>query len=386
MKWSTCRVPMAGKRLLFVVNDPQSFLLFRLALALEAQKVGFEVSIATGPGVGAERIIRHGLPHYPLPMTSAGTRPLKDLQTLLAIGRLFRQLRPDLVHLVTTKPVIYGGLMARLTRVPAMVSAIAGLGFLFTRERRSLTRWLVERLYPLALHHPNSTVIVQNESDRAVLDGLGALPGGEAVLMPGSGVSLDEFVATPMPAGHPIVVLPGRMTSDKGVGEFVEAARQLQRRGVEARFVLVGDHKSENPSAIPQRTLERWVNEGVVEWWGHQPDMPSVMQQSTLVVLPSYREGMSKALLEGLATGRPIVTTHAPGCRETVEDGWNGLIVKPGDVDALALAIEALLNDPARCALMGQRGREKAEAEFDIQRVVDRHMGVYQALVAQDAA
>ncbi|MFM9816910.1 UNVERIFIED_CONTAM: glycosyltransferase family 4 protein [Spiribacter pallidus] len=371
---------MASKHLLLVANDPQSFLQFRLVVARQAREAGFEVSVATGPGAGAQRIRDQGLAFYRLPMAAAGNRPLADLYTMLYLGWLFWRLRPDLVHLVTTKPVIYGGLMARLTRVPAMVAAVAGLGYLFTRERQGLRRWLVERLYPLALHHPNSTVIVQNRADQDVLNSLGALPNGRAVLSPGSGVSLETFKAAPLPAGPATVLLAARMTWDKGVGEFVDAARQLQGEGVAARFVLVGDDNVPNPSAIPRATLNRWVDEGIVEWWGYQSDMPAVMRQSTLVVLPSYREGMAKALLEGLATGRPIITTDAPGCREAVDDGWNGLIVPPGDVAALASAIDALVKDPARCQLMGERSRQKAEAAFDVRRVIDIHLGVYREL------
>jgi glycosyltransferase involved in cell wall biosynthesis len=175
------------------------------------------------------------------------------------------------------------------------------------------------------------------------------------------------------------------MLWDKGVGEFVEAARQLRNRGVQARFVLVGDHGSQNPTAIPRETLEQWVQTGIVEWWGFQSDMPSVLKAAHVVVLPSYREGLSRALLEGLATGRPVITTDAPGCREVVDEGWNGLLVAPGEVDDLAIAMEALISDPARCALLGQRGRAKAEAEFGVARVVDAQLRVYRALIARDS-
>ena len=373
---------MAGKRLLFVVNDPQSFLSHRLALALEARQAGYEVRVATGPGDGAERIEAHGLTHDRLPLVPAGTHPLTECRALWAIARLFWRLRPDLVHLITIKPVLYGGLMARLLRVPGMVAGIAGLGYLFTRQRRGFTQWLVKQLYRVALRHPNSAVMLENAADGEVLQAMGALRPGQGVVVPGSGVALDEFVATPLADGVPVVLLPARMLWDKGVGEFVEAARQLHNRGVQARFVLVGDHSSQNPTAIPRETLEQCVQTGIVEWWGFQSDMPSVLKAAHVVVLPSYREGLSRALLEGLATGRPVITTDAPGCREVVDEGWNGLLVEPGEVDGLAIAMEALINDPARCALMGQRGRVKAEAEFGVARVVDAQLRVYRALIA----
>ncbi|MDZ7809389.1 MAG: glycosyltransferase family 4 protein [Arhodomonas sp.] len=290
-------------------------------------------------------------------------------------------MRPDLVHLVTIKPVLYGGLMARLLRVPAAVAAISGMGFLFTGGRRGPARRAAELLYRLALGHGNGRVMVQNTTDRDGLRAMGALRRGQEVLIPGSGVDLDRFRPVPLPDGEPLVVLPARMLWDKGVGEFVAAAVRLRDRGVAARFALVGAHNETNPAAVPLETLQQWRREGAVEWWGQQEDMPAVLGAASVVVLPSfYGEGVPKALLEALAAGRAVVTTDHPGCRDVVDDGVNGRLVPVRDAEGLADAIAGLLADRDRLEALGLAGRRMAEERFGVERVVAAHMAVYEAL------
>ncbi len=287
------------------------------------------------------------------------------------------------MHLVTIKPVLYGGLLARLLGVPGVVSAISGMGHLYADEQYRALRWGVERFYGAALGHPNGRVIVQNDRDRRDLLQIGALPKGRDIWMPGSGVDLSRFQPTPLPEGKPVVVLPARMVWDKGVGAFVEAARQLQRAGVEARFALVGPEDPESAHPVPRSTLQALQTEGAVEWWGFRDDMPQVLSAASLVALPStYREGMPKALQEAAASGRAIVTSDAPGCRDVVDPGVSGELVAPGNAEQLARRLGALLTDRHRLAQMGEQGRRKAEAEFGVDRVVAAHMDVYYALCA----
>lgn len=377
---------LASETLLFVVNDPAFFLSHRLPLGRAARDSGYEVIVATGPGDGVYTIQQEGMTHYPLPLTRSGTNPVGELRLLLAIGQLYRRIQPDIVHLVTIKPVLYGGIMARLSRVPGVVSAISGMGYLFTGDRSGPARRAAEMLYRLALGHSNSRVIVQNTTDRDALHDMGALKRDQDVLIPGSGVDLAVFRPVPLPEGEPLVVLPARMLWDKGVGEFVEAASLLRERGVNSRFALVGGHDESNPGAVPESTLKAWQQSGPVEWWGKQADMPGVLASASLVILPSYyREGVPKALLEALAAGRAVVTTDAPGCRDVIEEGRNGFLVPVRDAQALADVMEKILADPQRLQTMGEYGRAKAEREFGVDSVVEAHLQVYRALAEAES-
>jgi glycosyltransferase involved in cell wall biosynthesis len=225
-------------------------------------------------------------------------------------------------------------------------------------------------------------MIFQNEADRAEYVAAGIVPAGQAVLIPGSGVDLGEFRPVPVPEGLPIVMLPARLIYDKGIGEFVEAARLLRRGGVPARFVLVGARDPHNATGIAAATVQQWVTEGLVEWWGYRVDMASTLAEASIICLPSYREGMPKALLEAAAIGRAIVTTDTPGCRDCVEPGITGLLVPPREVTPLAAALELLLADPARRAAMGTAGRLLAERSFGLPLVIDRHLALYHSLLA----
>jgi glycosyltransferase involved in cell wall biosynthesis len=220
-------------------------------------------------------------------------------------------------------------------------------------------------------------VVLQNPDDQRELVSAGAVSPDRITLIRGSGVDLSEFLIAPEPAGPPVVVLPSRLVWDKGVREFVDAASELRRNGVRARFALVGDRDPDNPTSVPPGQLEAWQASGIVEWWGHRHDMPSVFAESHLVCLPSYREGLPKVLLEAAASGRPIVTTDVPGCREVVRHGENGLLVPARSVGPLAHALRELIADPARRARFGRRGREIVEAEFSVERVVEAHVALY---------
>jgi glycosyltransferase involved in cell wall biosynthesis len=366
---------------LFIINDPIFFISHRLPLAVAAKKAGYKVFVATGAGENQSAITDAGFEYLQLPLTRGGMNPFSELRLLWAIAAVYRLVRPDLVHLVTIKPVLYGGLLARLLRVPAMVAAISGMGYLFASERRSLARRLAECLYRVALGHPRSRVIVQNTADREALFRIGALKHDHDMLIPGSGVDLDAFTSTPMPEAMPLVVLPARMLWDKGVGEFVEAAHILSQRNISVQMALVGPYDPHNPRAVPLAQLEDWRANGPVEWWRRRDDMPKVLASASIVALPSYyREGVPKALLEAAASGRAIVTTDAPGCRDVVEPGKNGLLVPARDAVALADAIQELLADHERLVEMGRYSRQKAVAEFGIERVVDLHMQIYREL------
>lgn len=372
-----------ANRLLFVVNDADFFVSHRLAVAAAARDAGYDVHVATAPGSGAGRIAAEGFTHHAVPMSRSGGNPLGELRSFGALWQLIRRLRPRLVHLVTIKPVLYGGIAARLSGVPGVVVAISGLGHLFSPggARAAVLRALVAPLYRFTLGHRNLTVIFQNTADREALARLSRLPGTRAVTIRGSGVQLDRYCNLPEPAGPPTVVLASRLLKTKGVAEFVEAACLLRRRGHDARFQLIGNIDPGNPTTVTEEELERWRLEGQVEILGHRTDIPELFARAHVVVLPSYYgEGVPKVLLEAAACGRPVVTTDHPGCRDAVEAGVTGLLVPVRDPAGLAAAIERLLTDSGLRQAMGAAGRRMAEREFGIDGVVSEHLRIYGAL------
>lgn len=369
-------------RILLVGNMDRYFLSHRLPIAQAAQSAGAEVVVATADTGRAEVIRRKGLTFVSLPMSRSSTSIIRELRTFWSLVLLFRQVRPDLIHNVTIKPVLYGSFVARMLGSPAVVNAITGLGYVFTQSRRAkFMRALIKMFYKFALHHPRSRTIFQNPDDFKEFVSQGLVRREQAVLIRGSGVDCSLFEPAPEPVGEPVVMLPSRMLWDKGVREFVDMACVLKGEGIPARFVLVGDSDSGNPTAVPVSQLETWAREGVVEWWGHREDMPAVLKAASVVVLPSYREGLPKVLLEAAASGRPIVATDVPGCREIVRPHVNGLLVPCRDVPALAQAVKLLLESPELRARFGEAGRRIALAEFAQEIVVQQTLDVYRHLL-----
>jgi len=377
-------VKSEGKRILYVGNDADYFLSHRLPLAKAAQSSGYDVHVATPDGSGVERIVGEGFTFHPILLNRMGISPFQEIKSLLDIYKLYRELQPALVHHVTIKPVLYGGMMARLAGIPAVVSTVSGLGYVFISRgfKAKLGRSIVKFLYRLALGHDNNVVIFQNPDDKNLFLGSGMITKGRVALIKGSGVDLRAFAPMAEPGAIPLIILASRMLWDKGVGEFVEAARLLQNAGIKARFALVGDTDPGNPAAVPTSQLEDWKRDGVVEWWGRRDDMPNVFAQAHVVCLPSYREGLPKVLIEAAACGRPIITTDVPGCREVVRDGENGLLVPIRDAVALATALRKLIEDPELRRRMGKKGRELAVTEFSVETVVNESLGIYRELIS----
>ena len=270
------------------------------------------------------------------------------------------------MHQVALKPIIYGSLAARLVGIPTRVNALGGLGFVFSSQKllARMLRPVLSSLFRFTFNDRHNQLILQNRDDLRLVTENAHVNQKYVRLISGSGVDMDEYAVRELPKDTPIVMLPSRMLWDKGVGDFVEAAGLLRKRGVNARFVLVGGPDAENPSSVPKRQLLKWNNGGKVEWWGHRNDMPEVLSQARLICLPSYYgEGIPKILLEAAACGRAVVTTDMPGCRDAIESDVTGLLVPPRDAVALANAIEQLLSDSRLCHDMGKAGRALAERE-----------------------
>ena len=371
----------AHPKLLFVVTEDWYFMSHRLALAVAAQAAGFEVVVATRVGRHGEAIQAAGIRVVPFGLSRAYGNPVREIAALV---RLYRRERPDIVHHVALKPIVYGSIAARIAGVPAQVNAVVGLGWLFTSVKgvmrliRPAASWVLATL----LRARGSLTIVQNPDDRALLV-RSHVPESRIRLIRGAGVDTTVFAPVPEPAGPVCIVLAARMLWAKGVGEFVEAARLIRQAGVKARFVLVGNPDPGNPASVPEATLRAWHGRDGVEWWGRRDDMPRVFHAAHIVCLPSYyREGLPKVLLEAAACGRPLVTTDAPGCRDVVQDGDNGILVPPRDAPSLAQAIRRLIEDERLRLAMGKQGREIVLKEFSSEQVVRETIGVYRELRA----
>jgi len=374
-------------KLLFLVNDAGFFLSHRAPIALEARRHGYEVHVATAPGPFVDKIRDLGLVYHPVQLSRSGKNPLFEFYSITNIFRLFRRLRPDIVHLVTIKPVLYGGVCARLARIPFVVAAISGLGTVFIGAdlKTNLIRRIITPLYRFSLNRPNTITIFQNPDDRLTISRLAGLAANSTRLIEGSGVDLRTYRVTDEPKASIVVTMAARLLRDKGVREFIDAARLLREKGVRATFWLVGDPDPGNPTSITAEELAIWREERIVTLWGHRSDIDQIFAQSNIVVLPSYREGSPKVLLEAAACGRPIVTTDVPGCRDAIIPNKTGLLVPPRDPVSLANAIESLILDENLRREFGLAGRALAEQKFAIEHVVNQHLQIYDSLSGEVA-
>lgn len=371
----------ARASILFVAPSAKFFLSHRLPLALGAQAAGFEATVACPQDADCLRIAAHGIGHVGLPVHRGGLHPWRDARTLWRLHGIMRMLRPDVVHLITAKPALLGGLAARWLGSPT-VTAITGLGSAFMQE--GLIAKLVQTLlfggYRTGLGHRENVFIFQNHTDMALFQKQGLLVGAAVRLIPGSGVDLQRITPQVLPDGPPLVLMPSRMLRDKGVMEFAEAARLLIQQGWRARFRLLGDPDLDNPTSLTQADLRAIERTSPVEWHPHSADIAGQLAAASIVALPSYREGFPKSLIDAAAAGRVCVATDVPGCRDAVLDGVTGLLCQPRNPDSLAQAIASLLNNPERMARMGAAARQHAERHFDIANVVEAHLTIYQQL------
>ena len=370
-------------RLLFILNDAPFFVSHRLSLAVAARDAGFDVHIAVAYDVDAVTIIEAaGISHHDIPLKRGARGPFGELRLIGCLARLIRSLRPDIVHTVTMKPVIYGGGLARLLRVPAVVNAVTGLGYLFLIDGTlaRLQRSIIKHLYKFALGHSNGRAIFQNPDDLNLFLGDRLVDQDRSIIIKGTGVDMDKFRVLPEPADRPVVMFPARVIGDKGIHEFVAAAKVLKSRGQRAQFVIVGRTDPDNPTDVGESKIREWERDGLVEWWGFSDDMADTLPKANVVCMPSYREGLPRVLIEAAACGRPIVTTDVPGCREIVNDGENGILVPVRDDTATADAIEKILIDPNLRQRMAARSRAIAEAEYALQAFVTNTFTVYDSV------
>jgi len=351
---------------------------FRLAHAQALRQRGDEVVLVSPEGPYGPQMQALGFRWLPFPLARRSLNPLTELRAVVRLLGLYKREKPDLVHHFTVKCVLYGSLACRLLGIRSVVNSVTGLGYVFLGNGGT-RKWLrdpIKLSYRMLLKP--TWVIFLNPDDKAVFLESHLVDPGRTTLIRGDGVDLRRFSPRPEPAGVPLAVLPARMLWDKGVGEFVAAARILRSKGSSARFALVGDSDNDNPASVDASQLQEWEKEAVIEWWGWKENMVDVYAQAAVVCLPSYREGMPKTLIEAAACGRPIVTSDVPGCREVVQHGVNGLLVPARDPQALAEALNDLLRNPNKRSQMGLQGRAIAEKEFSTESVISQTFALYQ--------
>jgi len=361
-------------KIVLIASYDKSLINFRGALLAAMVQAGHEV-VACAPGCDpavTKQVQNLGARYEPITLNRTGLNPISDFHAVIRLTRLLQRLQPDITLGYTIKPVVFGSLAARLAAVPNRFSLISGLGFSFvdnpepSLENRVLNR-LIRLLYRISLSK-NRLVFFQNSDDRNLFVQLGLVNLAQAVVVNGSGVDLDHFFLTPIKATHPVFLLIARLLKDKGIREYIEAAQLIKKNHPEAVFLLVGPTDS-NPAAIPSKEVTTWNNSSFIEYLGEVSDIRPVIAQSTVYVLPSYREGMPRTVLEAMAMGRPIITTDVPGCRETVIEGYNGFLISPRDPQSLAEAMERFIAHPELVTQMGNNSRKLAEEKFDVHRV-----------------
>lgn len=353
-------------------------------MARAAQALGWEVVVATRVNKHGHLIRAEGFRLVPLRLERANMQLWREALAIWELIRLYRRERPDIVHHVGLKPVVYGSLAAWISQVPATLNALAGLGFLFTSSSQwmAYVRTIATFILRILLSRPSCHLLVQNEDDRAFLLKSRIGKPRQVTIIPGSGVDTRHFVPIPEPGGVPVAALVARMLWDKGVGEAVEAARILHSRKVAVTIALVGSPDPANPNSIPEDQLQKWQSEGFVEWWGHRDDIIEVWRHAHIAVLPSYREGLPKSLLEAAACARSLVATDAPGCRALVQPGVNGLLVPVRDSVKLADAIQLLAESAVLRNELGQAARALTVEKYDNIHITKQIQQLYLKLVA----
>lgn len=379
---------MKKKKLLILVNYLSFFISHRLPIAEASLAKGFEVFIGYGELKGADPKLleEKGFKVNLIPIEPGGINVFKDLKTFFHIWNYFKKVKPDIVHLITIKPNLYGGVISRITNIPNLVSAISGLGTLFINKdlKSRILRMIIFPFYKFSLNHRNQKIIVQNNDDLKTLLKWGVLKSSKVKLLKGSGVQIKNFTNFDEPQGSITICFAARLLRDKGLYEFISAARLIKERGIDARFIIAGDLDENNPSGLNLEELSKLKKESYVEFIGYQKDIPTLYSRSHIICLPSYREGLPKSLIEAAAAGRAIVTTDVAGCRDAIIPNVTGLLVPAKDPKKLVDALHHLIQYPKVRIEMGKAGRKYAEEEFTIEKIVQKHLDIYQDLLSNN--
>ncbi len=376
------------KKLLFIISEDWAFISHRLDLACDAIDNGYEVAILCKSTGQKERISSKGIKVFDWHLSRGSLDPFTELKSIINIINCVSEYKPDLVHAVALKPVLYSTIVGQLNRKTPIICALGGLGFVFSSKslKASILRKSVSFFLRGLFSRSNIFLILQNRDDRGLLIEKKITRKDKVRLIRGAGVDIEVFAPLPDTNRIPVVALPARFLWDKGLGDFVEAARRIKSEGISARFVLLGMHDQHNPESIKTEIIDAWVSEGIIENWGYQKNMEEILPRTSIVCLPSSREGLPKALLEAASCGRAIVTYDVPGCREVVDHEKNGLLVRFNDVDGLTDALKLLILDGSLREDMGARGRLKAVNEFSREIITRQTLTVWEEALADNTA
>lgn len=370
-------------KLFIVVNVDWFFLSHRLPVALAAQKAGWDVTIVTADTGKMKDILSHGLKVIDLPMSRSGMNVFQELGTLNFLRKLYKREKPDVVHHVGMKTILWGTLAAKFSKVNGVVNAISGLGGFFAEDNKGLMAQMMPKVLKFSHDRKNLLCIFQNNEDKGLYVKNGIIKEEQARYIKGSGVNLDTFCYTPEPSsGKMRVILTARMIVEKGVFILTEAAEKLRSKyGDAVEFLLVGGI-DDHPGAITKEQLAKVCDGSYIQWLGYRTDVKELLQSSHIVAFPSYyMEGLPKSLIEADAIGRPVITCNSVGCKETVIDGYNGYLIPTKNVDALVEKLDVLLSDAALRQEMGKHARTYAEENFSIDVVIERHLKIYNELI-----
>jgi glycosyltransferase involved in cell wall biosynthesis len=379
-----------ARRLLFVVNVSWFFISHRLELAKHALNRGYDVHVATRvtSEVDRQTILTAGLTLHEIAIGRGDSGVLQDIKSFIQLLGLYRRISPHIVHLVALKPIVFGGLAARMLRIPRVVIAIPGLGHAFSDAGifSGLRRWLILTAIGVGSRRPGCIFIFQNIDDQEMFVERGVVKPENTRLIRGAGVDLNKYVPSAEPEGVLQVLLAARLLRTKGVPEFVESARALKKKWPTVRFVLAGAPDEANPASLKSDEIKGWQREGIIEWMGFVEDMVEVLRSSHIVVLPTYyREGVPKVLVEAAACGRPIVTSDIAGCRDIVVDGENGYLVPPRNIPRLLVAIERLIESKDLRRKFGESGRQRVKVGFGQEAVIPATLDIYEDLLTSRA-
>lgn len=370
-------------KLFIVVNVDWFFLSHRKDVALAAQKTGWDVTIVTADTGKLKDIEAIGLKTINLPMSRSGMNILQELGTLNFLRKLYKREKPDVVHHVGMKTILWGTLAAKFAKVNGVVNAISGLGGFFAEDNKGMMARVMPKVLKFSHNRRNLLCIFQNDEDKGLYVKNGIIKPEQARYIKGSGVHLDEFCYTPEPTDEKIrVILTARMIVEKGVFILTEAAEKLRNKYEDkVEFLLVGG-LDDHPGAITREQLDSVCDGKYIQWLGYRTDVKELLQSSHIVAFPSYyMEGLPKSLIEADAIGRPVITCNSVGCKETVIDGYNGYLIPTKDVDALVEKLDVLLGDAKLRQEMGKNSRKYAEENFSIDVVIERHLNIYSELV-----
>lgn len=377
---------MNKKKILFVVNELNFFLSHRLSIAKEASRKGYLVHLAIEnkklTKVENEHLKDFQIHNYYVSRSNLNV--IFEIYTFISLFLLIKRINPQLVHLITMKPIIYGGIINRILNIKSQVISVTGMGYIFINKQKiriKLLNFIVKNLLKFAINHKNQKIIVQNNSDLNEFLRLKKISDKNFILIPGSGVNLNLFNYVPENEKNNLIIMVCRLLKDKGVYEFIEAEKKIRNKNIKARFWLVGNIDLSNPSSLTSKDIEKIKEDSKVKFLGFRKDISRLYKYSNIAVLTSYREGFPKSLIEASACGRPIITTDVPGCRDSIINNVTGILINKKNSQQLCDAIELLLKNDTLRKKMGYQARINAENKYNINDVISKHMEIYNNLI-----